>query len=135
MVDFKAAIYDGSYHTVDSSELAFKVAASMAYKKVASEAKPILLEPIMNIDIFVPEENVGAVIGDMNSRRGRILNVEPQTSGQHVRAQVPMAEILTYAPDLRSLTGGRGVFTCEFSSYEELPSHLVDKVVAEKKGA
>jgi elongation factor G len=135
MVDFKVAIYDGSYHTVDSSELAFKVAASMAYKKVASEAKPVLLEPIMNIDIFVPEENVGAVIGDMNSRRGRIVNVEPQTSGQHIRAQVPMAEILTYAPDIRSLTGGRGMFTCEFAAYEELPTHLVDKVVSEKKGA
>jgi elongation factor G len=133
MVDFKATIYDGSYHSVDSSELAFKVAASMAYKKVAMEAKPILLEPIMNLDVFVPEEHVGAVIGDLNSRRGKILNVEPQTSGQHVRAQVPMAEILTYAPDLRSLTGGHGMFTMEFTAYEELPSHLVDKVISEKK--
>ncbi|MDR2884871.1 MAG: elongation factor G [Deferribacteraceae bacterium] len=133
MVDFKFALYDGSYHSVDSSEMAFKVAASMAFKKVASDAKVILLEPIMNMDIFVPEEHVGAIIGDMNSRRGRILNVEPQTSGQHIRAQVPMAEILTYAPDLRSITGGHGMFTMEFSYYEELPSHLTEKVVAERK--
>lgn len=134
MVDFKVAIYDGSYHSVDSSEMAFKVAASMAYKKVAMEAKPILLEPVMNLDVFVPEDYVGAVIGDLNARRGRIINVEPQTSGQHIRAQVPMAEILTYAPDLRSLTGGHGMFTMEFCSYEELPSHLVEKVVSDKKG-
>ena len=135
MVDFKAALFDGSYHSVDSSEMAFKIAASMAYKKVAMDAKPILLEPIMNMDIYVPEDYVGAVIGDLNSRRGRILNVEPQTSGQHVRAQVPMAEILTYAPDLRSMTGGHGMFTVEFSSYEELPSHLTEKIISEKKKA
>jgi elongation factor G len=133
MVDFKVTLYDGSYHSVDSSEMAFKIAASMAYKKVAMEAKPVLLEPIMNIDIFVPEDTVGAVIGDLNSRRGRILNVEPQINGQHISAQVPMAEILKYAPDLRSLTGGRGMFTMEFSHYEEVPSHLAEKIVQESK--
>ncbi|MDK2791880.1 MAG: elongation factor [Deferribacteres bacterium] len=133
MVDFKVTLYDGSYHSVDSSEMAFKIAASMAYKKVAMEAKPVLLEPIMNIDIFVPEDAVGAVIGDLNSRRGRILNVEPQINGQHVSAQVPMAEILKYAPDLRSMTGGRGMFTMEFSHYEELPSHLSEKVIQANK--
>ncbi|UOD34358.1 elongation factor G [Deferribacteraceae bacterium V6Fe1] len=133
MVDFKVTLYDGSYHSVDSSEMAFKIAASMAYKKVAMDAKPVLLEPIMNMDIFVPEDSVGNVIGDLNSRRGRILNVEPQTNGQHISAQVPMAEILKYAPDLRSMTGGRGVFTMEFSHYEELPSHLADKVIQENK--
>ncbi|MDR0453454.1 MAG: elongation factor G [Deferribacteraceae bacterium] len=130
MVDFKIALYDGSYHSVDSSEMAFKVAASMAYKKIAMDAKPILLEPIMNLDVFIPEEYVGNVIGDLNSRRGRILNVEPQTSGQHIRAQAPMSEILTYAPDLRSMTGGHGMFTMEFAYYEELPSHLTEKVVS-----
>lgn len=133
MVDFKVAAYDGSYHSVDSSEMAFKIAASMAFKKVAVDAKIVLLEPIMNLDVFVPEEYVGTVIGDLNSRRGRILNVEPQSSGQHIRAQVPMAEVLTYAPDLRGMTGGHGMFTMEASYYEELPSHLMEKVIAENK--
>ena len=132
MVDFKIALYDGSYHAVDSSEMAFKVAASMAYKKIAMEANPILLEPIMNLDVFIPDEYVGNVVGDLNSRRGRILNVEPQTSGQHVRAQIPMAEILTYAPDLHSMTGGHGIFTMEFALYEELPSHITDKLIKAK---
>lgn len=130
MVDFKASLYDGSFHSVDSSEMAFKIAASMAYKKVALDCKPVLLEPIMNMDIFVPEDTVGNVIGDLNSRRGRILNVEPQTNGQHISAQVPMAEILKYAPDLRSMTGGRGMFTMEFSHYEDVPSHLSEKIIS-----
>ncbi|MGA1862282.1 elongation factor G [Deferribacter thermophilus] len=133
MVDFKAILYDGSYHSVDSSELAFKIAASMAFKKVAMEAKPVLLEPIMNIDVFVPEETVGTVLGDLNARRGRIINVEPQINGQHIRAQVPMAEILKYAPDLRSMTGGRGMFTMEFSHYEEVPTHIAEKIIAQAK--
>jgi elongation factor G len=135
LIDFKAVLYDGSYHTVDSSEMAFTIAGSMAFKKVALDAKPVLLEPIMNLDVFVPDEMTGAVIGDLNSRRGRIVNVEPETNGQHIRSQVPMSEVLKYAPDLRSMTGGHGMFTMEFSHYEELPSHLVDKVVAENKGA
>ncbi|MGA1846474.1 elongation factor G [Deferribacter abyssi] len=133
MVDFKAILYDGSYHSVDSSELAFKIAASMAFKKVALEAKPVLLEPIMNIDIFVPEDTVGTVLGDLNARRGRIINVEPQITGQHIRAQVPMAEILKYAPDLRSMTGGRGMFTMEFSHYEEVPTHIAEKIIVQAK--
>lgn len=133
MVDFKAALYDGSYHSVDSSELAFKIAASMAYKKIAMDAKPVILEPIMTLDIYCPEQYVGSVIGDLNSRRGRIGNVEPQTSGQHIRASVPMSEILKYAPDLRSMTGGHGMFTMEFSHYEELPTHLTEKLIADKK--
>ncbi|KAA0257986.1 elongation factor G [Deferribacter autotrophicus] len=133
MVDFKAILYDGSYHSVDSSELAFKIAASMAFKKVALEAKPVLLEPIMNIDVFVPEDAVGTVLGDLNARRGRIINVEPQITGQHIRAQVPMAEILKYAPDLRSMTGGRGMFTMEFSHYEEVPTHIAEKIIAQAK--
>ena len=128
LIDFKVTLFDGSYHSVDSSEMAFKIAASMAFKKVAMDAKPVLLEPIVNMDIFVPEETVGTVIGDLNSRRGRVQNVEPQTTGQHITAQVPMGEILKYAPDLRSMTGGRGMFTIEFSHYEEAPSHVVEKV-------
>lgn len=133
MVDFKAALYDGSYHSVDSSEMAFKIAASMAYKKIAADAKPVILEPIMIIDVYCPEQFVGSVIGDLNSRRGRISNVEPQTNGQHIGALVPMAEILKYAPDLRSMTGGHGIFTMEFSHYEELPTPLSEKLIAEKK--
>lgn len=132
MVDFKASLYDGSYHSVDSSEMAFKIAASMAYKKIAAEAKPVILEPVMNIDVYCPEQYVGTVIGDLNSRRGRISNVEPQTAGQHIRASVPMAEVLKYAPDLRSMTGGHGMFTMEFSHYEELPTHLANKLINEK---
>ena len=133
MVDFKAALYDGSYHSVDSSEMAFKIAASMAFKKIAAEAKPVILEPIMIIDIYTPEQYVGAIVGDLNSRRGRVTNVEPQTAGQHISASVPMAEILKYAPDLRSMTGGHGMFTMEFSHYEELPTHLATKLINEKK--
>lgn len=133
MVDFRVTLFDGSYHSVDSSEMAFKIAGSMAYKKIALEAKPVLLEPVMNMDIFLPEESVGTVIGDLNSRRGRILNVEPQTAGQHVRSQVPMSEILAYAPDLRSMTGGHGIFTMDFSHYEEVPSHLAEKIISDKK--
>ncbi|MGE4317892.1 MAG: elongation factor G [Deferribacterales bacterium] len=135
LIDFKAVLYDGSYHTVDSSEMAFNIAGSMAFKKVALDAKPVLLEPIMNMDVFVPDDMTGAVIGDLNSRRGRIMNVEPETNGQHIRSQVPMSEVLKYAPDLRSMTGGHGMFTMEFSHYEELPSHLYDKVIEEHKGA
>ncbi len=133
MVDFKIALYDGSYHSVDSSEMSFKIAASMAYKKIAMDAKPVILEPIMNMDVFCPEQYVGGVIGDLNSRRGKINNVEPQTSGQHISASVPMSEILKYAPDLRSMTGGHGMFTMDFSHYEEMPSHLAEKLIAEKK--
>jgi len=133
MVDFKVAIYDGSYHSVDSSEMAFKIAASMAYKAIATDAKPVILEPIMNMDVYCPEQYVGTVIGDINSRRGKIGNVVPQTNGQHIRAIIPMSEILKYAPDLRSLTGGHGLFTMEFSHYEELPSHLAEKLIPKSK--
>ncbi len=132
MIDFKAAIYDGSYHSVDSSEMAFKIAASMAYKSIALNAKPVILEPIMNIDVYCPEQFVGTVIGDLSARRGKIGNVVPQNNGQQIMALVPMNEILKYAPDLRSITEGHGLFSMDFSHYEELPSHLVNKLVAEK---
>jgi elongation factor G len=133
MVDVKAILYDGSHHSVDSSEMAFKVAGSMAFKKAAAEAKPILLEPIVNLDVDVPNDYVGDVIGDLNSRRGKVLGVEPKANSQTVKAQVPMAEVLKYAPDLRSMTGGRGLFTSEFSHYEEVPSSMSDKIVAAHK--
>jgi elongation factor G len=134
LIDFKAVLFDGSYHSVDSSEMAFTIAGSMAFKKVAMDARPVLLEPVMNLDVFCPDDMTGNVIGDLNARRGRIVNVEPESNGQHIRASVPMAEVLKYAPDLRSMTGGHGMFSMDFSHYEEVPSHLAEKVIAENSG-
>ncbi|MBN2809872.1 MAG: elongation factor G [Deltaproteobacteria bacterium] len=133
VVDFKVSLYDGSYHTVDSSEMAFKIAGSMAFKKGVIDAKPVLLEPIMLMSINVPNEYMGDIIGDLNSRRGKVNGVEPQANSQLIKAHVPMAEVLKYAPDLRSMTGGRGMFTMEFSHYEEVPSHLTAKIVEDAK--
>src|SRR4051812_4521013 len=127
----KVRLYDGSYHTVDSSEMAFKVAGSMAFKDAAAQARPALLEPIMEVTVSVPEEHVGDVIGDLNSRRGRPLGMEPKGSMTEVKAEVPMAEMLSYAPDLRSITGGQGDYTMDFARYEEVPTHLAQKVIAE----
>jgi elongation factor G len=126
----KVRLYDGSYHSVDSSEMAFKVAGSMAFKQAAEQAQPALLEPIMTVTVSVPEAHVGDVIGDLNSRRGRPLGMEPKGSMTEVKAEVPMAEMLTYAPDLRSITGGQGDYTMEFARYEEVPAHLAQKVIA-----
>ena len=128
--DVKVRLYDGSYHSVDSSEMAFKVAGSMAFKEAMENASPVLLEPIMAVAVAVPEETVGDVIGDLNGRRGRPLGMEPKGSMQEVRAEVPLAEMLSYAPDLRSITGGRGEYALEFARYEEVPAHLAQKVVA-----
>ena len=131
LVDFKAAVYDGSFHTVDSSEMAFKVAGSLALKKAMENAKPTLLEPIMNMKITVPEETMGDVIGDLNSRRGKVVGVEPKANSQIIRAVVPMSEVLAYASDLRSMTSDRGLFSMEFSHYEEVPAHLSQKIISE----
>lgn len=131
VVDFKAVLYDGSFHTVDSSEMAFKIAGSMAFKKAMEMAKPVLLEPIMKMKITVPEDNMGDVIGDLNARRGKVVGVEPKANSQIIRSVVPMAEVLTYANDLRSMTSDRGLFTAEFSHYEEVPSHMSQKVILE----
>jgi elongation factor G len=127
--DVKVRLYDGSYHTVDSSEMAFKMAGSMAFREAASQANPTLLEPIMTATIMVPEDSVGDVIGDLNSRRGRPLGMEPKGAMTEVKAEVPMAEMLSYAPDLRSITGGQGDYTMEFARYEEVPGHLAQKVI------
>ncbi|PKN35773.1 MAG: elongation factor G [Deltaproteobacteria bacterium HGW-Deltaproteobacteria-19] len=132
-VDLKVALVDGSYHTVDSSEMAFKIAGSMGFKKGVLECQPTLLEPIVNIDIEIPDEYMGDIIGDLNSRRGRVLGMESKGSNQIVKASVPLAEILKYAPDLRSMTSGRGTFTYEFSHYEEVPAQIAEKVIAEAK--
>jgi elongation factor G len=131
VVDFRVTLYDGSHHSVDSSEMAFKVAGSMAFKKAMDLCKPILLEPIMAMEITVPDDCMGDVIGDLNSRRGKVIGVEPQANSQVIRAEVPMAEVLRYAPELRSMTSDRGMFTMEFSKYEEVPSHQTAKILEE----
>ncbi len=132
--DVRVRLYDGSYHTVDSSEMAFKLAGSQAMKHAMEEASPVLLEPIMLVTVNVPEDAVGDVIGDLNSRRGRPLGMEPAGGGMtEVKAEVPMAEMLSYAPDLRSITGGQGEFTMDFLRYEEVPAHLASKVVDEAR--
>jgi elongation factor G len=134
LVDVRVALYDGSYHTVDSSEMAFKIAGSMALRKAVQDAKPVLLEPIMKVEVTTPDDTLGAVIGDLNSKRGRVQGVEPQAGGnQKINAQVPMSEMLTYANQLTSLTSGRGLYSMEFSQYEELPSHLTQKIIAERE--
>ena len=135
VVDFKVALYDGSFHTVDSSEMAFKVAGSMAFKKAMELCKPVLLEPIVTMKITVPDENMGDVIGDLNSRRGKVVGVEPKANSQIIRAVVPMSEVLAYSNDLKSMTSDRGLFTMEFSHYEEVPSHLAQKVITEAAAA
>jgi elongation factor G len=127
--DFRATVYDGSYHDVDSSDMAFKIAASMGFKKGMEMCQPVLLEPIMKVEVIVPEEFVGDIMGDMNSKRGKIMGVEAKGKNQVVKAVTPMAEMLKYAPDLRSMTGGRGTFTMEYSHYEEVPVHIAQKVI------
>ncbi|HUA04237.1 MAG TPA: elongation factor G [Solirubrobacteraceae bacterium] len=132
--DLRVRLYDGSYHTVDSSEMAFRLAGSLAMKQAMEQAGAVLLEPIMLVTVAAPEDAVGDVIGDLNSRRGRPLGMEPVGAGMtDVKAEVPMAEMLSYAPDLRSITGGQGEFTMEFLRYEEVPAHLAGKVVEEAK--
>jgi elongation factor G len=132
--DVRVRVYDGSYHTVESSEMAFKIAGSLAMKEALAQAGPVLLEPIMTVTVTAPEDAVGDVIGDLNSRRGRPLGMEPAGAGMtEIKAEVPMAEMLSYAPDLRAITGGQGEFTMEFLRYEEVPGHLASKVVDESK--
>lgn len=128
-VDFKVTLNDGSFHAVDSSEMAFKIAGSLAFKKAVTDASPVLLEPIMNVAITSPDEYMGDIMGDLNGRRGRVMGMDSEGKNQVIKAQVPMAEFLTYAPELRSITGGRGVFSMEFSHYEEVPSQLVEKII------
>jgi len=133
VVDVKVRFYDGKSHEVDSSEMAFKLAAIMAFKRGVQEANPVLLEPIMKVEVTVPEDTIGDVIGDLNSRRGRVLGVESKGNYQVIQANVPMSEMLKYAPDLNSKTGGRGTFAMEFSRYEEVPAQLSEKIIAQAK--
>ncbi|WP_129599899.1 elongation factor G [Anaerophilus nitritogenes] len=134
VVNLKAVLYDGSYHDVDSSEMAFKIAASLAFKKGLQEANPVLLEPIMRVEIIVPEDYMGDIMGDMNKRRGRILGMEPLEDGsQKVIAEAPQAELFKYAIDLRSMTQARGSFTMEFTRYDEVPGQLTPKIIEATK--
>jgi elongation factor G len=133
VVDFRVVLHDGSYHTVDSSELAFKIAGSLAFKKAMEQARPTLLEPIMNVSVETPEEFMGDIMGDLNSRRGRVQGVDSQGSAQVIRAQVPMSEMLTYSSSLKSITGGRGSYHMELSHYEETPAQIQTRIIAEHK--
>ncbi len=131
VVDFRVILYDGSYHPVDSSEMAFKIAGSLAFKKAMEEANPVLLEPIMNVEIFAPQEYAGALTGDLTSRRGRLQGMDMKRDIQIIKAQVPMAEMVSYAPVLTSVTGGRGSYHMEFSHYDEVPAHIAQKIIEE----
>jgi elongation factor G len=128
-IDFRVTLNDGSFHAVDSSEMAFKIAGSLAFKKAAEAANPILLEPIMKVTITTPDEYMGDIMGDLNGRRGRVLGMDSAGKNQVINAQVPMSEFLTYAPDLRSMTGGRGMFNMEFSHYDEVPVQMAEKII------
>ncbi|MCL4540288.1 MAG: elongation factor G [Bacteroidetes bacterium] len=131
LIDFKVTVYDGSFHPVDSSDMAFKIAASMAFKKVAGDAQPIILEPVMNVEIQVPEAYMGDVIGDLNSKRGRILGMDSEGNSQLVKAHVPLSEMGRYASELRSITHGQGSYKMEFFSYEHVPPQVTEKIIKE----
>ena len=133
VVDVRVTLYDGTYHDVDSSDMAFQIAGSMGLQKGIVEATPCLLEPIMNVEVTIPSDMTGDVIGDLNGRRGRITGMEPTGAAAVVKAQAPMAEMLNYEPHLRSMTGGRGAYSMEFSHYEEVPPFLAEKVIAAAK--
>ncbi len=132
-IDFRATVDDGSYHAVDSSEMAFKMAGSLAFKAAIEQARPVLLEPVMKVSVVVPDEYTGDIMGDFNSRRGKVLGMDSEGTKQVVNALVPMAEMLRYAPDLNSMTGGRGTFSMEFETYEELPHDMAQKVIEKTK--
>ena len=134
VVDIKATLYDGSYHEVDSSEMAFKIAGSMGFKEAARKGKPVLLEPIMNVEVVTPEEYMGDVIGDLNSRRGRIQSMEKRGKAQVIKAQVPLSEMFGYATDLRSRTQGRATYTMQFANYDEVPKGISEGIIAKVKG-
>ena len=131
VVDVRVTLYDGKYHQVDSSDLAFSIAGSQAFKAAVEQASPVLLEPIMNVEILIPEQNTGDIIGDLNSRRGRVMGVDQVSKRQVIKAQVPLAEMFRYSIDLKSMTSARGSFTMEFSRYEEVPDEISVKVVAQ----
>ena len=134
-MDVKIELVDGSYHEVDSSEMAFKIAGSMAFKEGALKAKPVLLEPIMKVEVVTPEEYMGDVMGDISSRRGKISGMDADGRFQVINAKVPLAELYKYSNTLRSMTQGQGIFHIEFSHYEEVPGDVAQKIVEEAKKA
>jgi elongation factor G len=134
MVDIKARLTDGSYHEVDSSEMAFKIAGSMGFKEACRRAKPVLLEPVMDVEVVTPEEYMGAIVGDLNSRRGRIISMEARGSSQVIRAHVPLAQMFGYATEMRSMTQGRATYTMQFARYEEVPTAVAEEIMAKVAG-
>jgi elongation factor G len=133
VVDLKVILYDGSTHPVDSSEMAFKLAGRLAFRKAVAQAKPTLLEPIMTVEVVAPADCMGDIVGDLNSKRGRVLGIDAKGRNQAVKANVPLAEMLEFDPRLRSITGDRGDYSMEFSHYEEVPAHIQEKIIAESK--
>ena len=133
-VDIRVTLLDGKYHDVDSSEMAFKIAGSMVFKEAARKAKPVLLEPIMSVEVVTPEDYMGDVIGDLNSRRGRVGGMEQRGNSQVIRAQVPLSEMFGYATDLRSRTQGRATYTMQFHSYQQTPASVQEEIVARVRG-
>ncbi len=131
VVDFKVTLYDGSFHPVDSSEMAFKIAGRIAFKKAMEMARPVLLEPVMDVEIYAPQEYAGALTGDLSSRRGRLQGMDIKHDVQIIKAQVPMAEMVTYSPVLTSMTGGRGSYSMQFSHYDEVPAQIAQKIIEE----
>jgi len=134
VVDIKVALTDGSYHEVDSSEMAFKIAASMGFKEGCRKAKPVLLEPVMDVEVVCPTEYQGAVVGDLNSRRGKIIAMEARASAQVIRANVPLGQMFGYATDVRSMTQGRATYTMQFARYEEVPRPIAEEIIAKVAG-
>ncbi|MFL5247121.1 MAG: elongation factor G, partial [Myxococcales bacterium] len=134
MVDIKVEVFDGSYHDVDSNEMAFKIAGSMAFKDGCAKARPILLEPIMDVEVVTPENYMGDVIGDLNSRRGKIQGMNPSAGAQVITAQVPLAEMFGYSTDLRSKTQGRATYTMQFGHYAQVPNNIAETIVSKSKG-
>jgi elongation factor G len=133
-VDIKISLTDGSYHEVDSSEMAFKIAGSMGFKEAVRKARPVLLEPVMAVEVVVPEEYMGAVVGDLNSRRGRIVSMEARAGAQVIRANVPLGQMFGYATDVRSMTQGRATYTMQFARYEEVPRAIAEEIMAKVAG-
>ncbi|MFT9598442.1 MAG: elongation factor G, partial [Mesobacillus sp.] len=134
LVDIKARLFDGSYHDVDSSEMAFKIAASMALKNAASKCKPVILEPVMRVEVVIPEEYLGDIMGMITARRGRVEGMDARGNAQVVRSMVPLSEMFGYATALRSSTQGRGVFSMHFDHYEEVPKSVSEEIIKKNKG-
>ena len=134
MVDVRVTLTDGKYHDTDSSEIAFKIAGSLAFKEAARRAKPVLLEPIFSVEVVVPEEYMGDVIGDLNRRRGRVNGMEPRGNAQVIQAHVPLSEMFGYATDVRTMSQGRATYTMQFDKYEEVPPNIAEKVVEGRTG-